>query len=382
MLFFMKSTAIVLLALGTIIQSCGQSPRHDNDETKEFIELVKSRPYFPGRQNSKPESLVLPIIYKDPDFEIRLADRGLSLDEKQVVLKNPYSDSEYPLSFSVIYKNRIVSLFEPGKFACYDLTMNRDMEFERKLNEKTFKYHWIIDNTLVAKSDDSLYTWAEEKGWVSFQNKNPMEDQPKLFEDNRYVVYFHCHGEFGGTIYFYDKLTEDIYVTEATCPNSVNKQDNKYLVLSTLGHMMGNMELKSIANPSTLPKLKDLKKLKLEGWAKSNIGYADSSNNSKKEFEYYGILSFSSFKRKGELLYWIHWNDFNFLAAIDNNIISVVDPLFIKDEIYTHDPVTATYDHGVVLMNFDFYGLGREREVSLILVDKDTITKVDWNENH
>jgi hypothetical protein len=326
LMFFMRSTAIVLLTLVTTIQSCGQSPRNDNDETTEFIKLLKSRPYYSIRQNSKPDSLLLPIIHKDEDFEIRLADKSLNLKERHLVLKNPYSDNEYPLSFSVIYKDRIVSLFEPGKFACYDLTLNRDTEFERKLNKKTFKYHWIIDNTLVAKSGGSLYRWTEESGWVSFQKKNPMENQPKLFEDNKYIVYFHCNGEFGGTVYFYDKSTKDIHVTEATCPNSVNKQDNKYLVLSTLGHMMGNMELKSIENPSSLPKLKDLKKLKLEGWAKSNIGYADSSNNSKKEFEYYQLLSFSSFQREGKLLYWIHWNDFNFLATIENNVVSIVAP--------------------------------------------------------
>jgi hypothetical protein len=379
----MKNTAILLITLGTIIQSCGQSDREYKGETAEFIKLLKARPYYSIHSNDgKPDVLALPIIHKDDDFEIRIADKSLNLEEKRVVLKNPYADSKFPLSFTVIYGDRIISLFEPGKFACYDLSLDRDTVLEKGLNQMTFKYHWIIDNNLVAKSGDSLYTWADERGWVSFQKKNPMENQPKLFEDNKYVVYFHCNGEFGGTIYFYDKLTKDIHVTEATCPNSVNKQNNKYLVLSTLGHMMGNMELTSIENPSMLPRLEDLKKLKLEGWAESNIGYADSSNHSKKEFEYYQLLSFSSFSREDKLLYWIHWNDFNFLATIENNVISIVDPLFIKDEIYTHDPVTTTYNNGLVLMNFDFYGLGREREVSFILVDKNRITKIDWSKKH
>jgi hypothetical protein len=378
----MKSIAIVLLTFGTIIQSCGQSASEDKHETEEFIKLIKSRPYYSIRPNSKPDSLVLPIIHKDKDFEIRLAERSLNLKEIQTVLKNPHSNSEFPLSFSVIYKDRIVSLFEPGKFACYDLNLKRDLPLEIRLNQMTFKYHWIIDGNLIAKSGGTLYTWTEENGWVSFQKRNPMDNQPKLFEDDKYIVYFHCNGEFGGTIYFYDKLTKDIHVTEATCPNSVNKENSKYFVLTSLGHMMGNMELKSIENPTMLPRLKDLKKMKLEGWAKSNIGYADSSNYSKKEFEYYQLLAFSSFIKEGKLLYWVHWNDFNFLATIDNNVISIVDPLFIKDEIYTHDPVTTTYDNGLVLMNFDFYGLGREREVSFILVDKDSITKVDWGEKH
>lgn len=382
-MFFMKSTAIALLTLGTILQSCGQSTRDDKGETTEFIKLLKTRPYYSIRAKSgKPDSLLLPTIYKNDDFEIRLADKSLNLEEKQVVLKNPYSGSKFPLSFTVIYKDRIVSLFEPGKFACFDLALNRDLALEKRLNQMTFKYHWVIDNNLVAKSEGSLYSWTEDNGWVSFQKRNPMDNQPKLFEDDKYIVYFHCNGEFGGTIYFYDKATKDVHVTEATCPNSVSMKDNKYLVLTTLGHMMGNMELKTIENPTMLPRLKDLKKLKLEGWAKSNIGYADSSNYTKKEFEYYELLAFSSFQREGKLLYWINWNELNFLATIDNNVISIVDPLFIKDEIYTHDPVTTTYANGLVLMNFDFYGLGREREVSFIIVDKDKITKVDWGQKH
>lgn len=381
-MFFMKSTAIALITLGTIIQTFGQTVQNDKSEIEEFYKLIKSRPYYSMRKETPKQDSVGPIIFRDEDYEIRLADKGINLEEKLVVLKNPYSDSDFPLSFSVLYKDRIISLFDPGKFTCYDLSMNRDLGLEKKLNRMTFKYHWIIDNSLVAKSGGILYTWNDENGWESFQNRNPMDKQPKLFEDNRFIVYFQCHGEFGGTIYFYDKQTKDIHVTEATCPNSVIKKDNNYFVLSTLGHMMGSVDLKLIENPTKLPRLKDIKKSKLKDYQKYNIGYADSSNYAKKVFEYYEFLAFSSFVREDKVLYWVNWRDFNFLAEIDNNVISIVDPLFIKDEIYTHDPVTTTYDNGLVLMNFDFYGLGGEREVSFILVDKNRITKVDWGEKH
>jgi len=33
-------------------------------------------------------------------------------------------------------------------------------------------------------------------------------------------------------------------------------------------------------------------------------------------------------------------------------------------------------------MNLDFYGLGREREVSMIIIKDKEITKIDWNNKH
>jgi hypothetical protein len=378
----MKSTAIVILTLGTILQSFGQTGQNDDRELEEFYKLIKSRPIYSSLHETLKQDSIGPVVFRDVDYQIRLADKGLNLEENLVVLKNPHSDSDFPLSFSVIYKDRIISLFEPGKFACYDLSMNRDLELEKKLNKMTFKYHWIIDNKLVAKSGGTLYTWNDDNEWESFQKKNPMNKQPKLFEDDRFIVYFQCQGEFGGTIYFYDKQSKNVHITEATCPNSVLKQNGKYLVLSTLGHMMGSVDLKSIENPTMLPRLKDIKKSKLSEMQKYNIGYADSSNYAKNVFEYYDMLAFSSFVKDDKVVYWVHWKNFNFLAEINNNVISIVDPLFMNDEIYTHNPVTTMYNNGLVFINLDFYGIGGEREVSFILVEKDRITKVDWGQKH
>ena len=39
-------------------------------------------------------------------------------------------------------------------------------------------------------------------------------------------------------------------------------------------------------------------------------------------------------------------------------------------------------DFFLFLMNLDFYGLGREREVSMIIIKDKEITKIDWNNKH
>ena len=77
----------------------------------------------------------------------------------------------------------------------------------------------------------------------------------------------------------------------------------------------------------------------------------------------------------------VNWQDRTFLSEIRKKDIIIVDPLFNSD-LYTHDPITTQYENGVILMNLDFYGLGREREVSMIIIKDKEITKIDWNNKH
>src|SRR5688500_13549323 len=124
--------------------------------------------------------------------------------------------------------------------------MERDFDFEKKLNSKKFKYHWIIDGKLAALAGGKIYVFDDK--WTTLKTKFPLEKQPKLFEDNEFIVFGDCHGEWGGTIYFFEKTSAEIYLTESTCANSVYKKDNKYLVLAQLGHGTGFTKFKVIDN--------------------------------------------------------------------------------------------------------------------------------------
>lgn len=60
-----------------------------------------------------------------------------------------------------------------------------------------------------------------------------------FFEDENYLVRKSCSGEWGGTIWFKNKVTGIEYSCEATCPVAVNKVNGKYIVTTTLAHMIG-----------------------------------------------------------------------------------------------------------------------------------------------
>jgi hypothetical protein len=135
-------------------------------------------------------------LYTSPfevKFNVSVSKNFIEFDTTHIVIKNPYfaekyeeaeEDNDYvknfPKSFSVIYENSLISLFENGKFACFKLdSFERDTIFEDELNTKKFKYHWIIDKQLGALSGNSIYKWNGNK-WIKHKDYFPLINQPPL----------------------------------------------------------------------------------------------------------------------------------------------------------------------------------------------------------
>jgi hypothetical protein len=324
-------------------------------------------------------------------FKVSVSDNYIEFDTNHIVIKNPYFSDKYenseveknnvknfPKSFSVIYENSLISLFENGKFACLNLNnFKRNSKLEDKLNTKKFDYHWIIDDKLCGLSGNSIFLWNGSE-WIKSKNNFPLKNHPKLFEDDRFIVFGDCFGEWGGTIYFFEKSTFKTFFTESTCANSVIKNVNGYDVLAHLGHRNGFTEVKTIPDPTklTLALPNEIGKT-FKGQA---IGYMDKSNAFKKKIDFYGIQIFSSFSFKDKILYIVYLSDLTFIAEIKDNEIEIVNPLFFND-LYTDDPITNKYGD-FILMNLDHYSTGLDREISVLIIDGNKITKLDWNENH
>jgi hypothetical protein len=317
----------------------------------------------------------------------------LSLLVDTLVIKNPfYTDDfddwddnyiNFPISFSVIYEENLISLFDNGKFVCYNINdISRNKRLENELNTKRFKHHWVIGGSLYAQSKsiffNGLYQWNGAK-WVISQIKIPVDKQSILFSDEKFIVYGECSGEFGGTIYFFDRQSKETYFTESTCANTVFKKNGQYQILAQLGHMMGTSEIKVIENPQKLTKAKkgQLKNRKKLG---ENLGYQDKTNAFTKSLDLFGIQLFSTFQINDRRLFLVHLNEKTFLAEIDGKEIQIVNPLFNNDK-YTHNPITKSYGE-YTLINMDFYGIAIDREVSVMIIKDDKIILLDWNENH
>jgi hypothetical protein len=341
----------------------------------------------------KKNSITKDSLYKDimgQKFNVSLSNQLLTIDSDHLVIKNPYFKLKYeygevnqqiknfPRSYSVIFQNSLVSLFENGRFYCLNLEdQTRDTELEKKINKRKFKYHWIINGQLGGIAGNSILVWNGDK-WKKHRDAFPIKNQPILFEDEKFIVFSDCSGEFGGTVYFFEKSSSKTYFTESTCAVTVTKDTTGYLVLSSLGHGMGSAEIKSIDDPTKLS-IADPDKIRSfkNGMA---YGYADKSKAYTIRTEFRGLQLFSSFTHNHKTLYIVNLPEITFLAEIDGTEIKVVHPLFYND-LYTHNPVTKTYGK-YTLINLDFYGIGLEREIGVLVISDHKITKIDWNEKH
>lgn len=384
----------LLCILSTIIISINLYGQNDteNDLIKDFETKVLE--YF--RNHNWDKSVITrDSLYKNRlfsgNFNVSICNEPIFFDTAHIIIKKPYFSEKYenaeeeedyvknfPKSYSVIYQNSLISLFENGRFVCLNLDdFDRDLKLESKLNTKKFKYHWIISNQLGGLSGSSIYLWNGET-WIKSKDDFPLKDHPKLYDDNEFVVYGDCHGEWGGTIYFYEKATGKTFFTESTCSNTVTKSEEGYKVLANLGHMVGSCEIKVIADPGklSLAQPNEINKM-IKGEA---LGYTDKSNAFKKTLELYGVQIFSSFFQESRELYIVNLADLTFIAEINGNNIEIVNPLFFND-LYTHNPITNRYGE-YILINLDHYGTGLDREISVLIIHKNRITKIDWNENH
>ena len=350
-----------------------------------LLNRLRQRSLFEG------ETLTVPVLHRDGvlingrkyagsdlGVEIRLAEKSLGLPPREVALRNPFGTG-YPLSYSVIYRECLVVLFEPGHFACFRLQgLARDEALERQLNSRKFSHHWLLDGQLVGRSEGRHYVFDLAKHtWQPYQQPVPFGEAPKLFEDKRYLVYADCQGEFGGNAYFFNRQTHQTHRVAATCATTVWQEQGKYRLLVSLGHMMGRAGCAAILDVEALP-LASAPVNARQDW---QYTFANSLPNPavRPVFRLSGLQAFGGFRWQDQTLYYVRWRNATFLATIAKDRVTVVDPLF-GSFLYTHRPVTTSYGPRLALTNLDFYGLGGTREVAALLLQGAQLTKIAWGE--
>lgn len=374
---------IVLLLVGGIIDGSAQP---DYSGFKELIERFKEN-------NWRNDTIKLPVITNRGEYSVQIAEHTLGFEKKEIAIANPFGLGQYPISYSLIFNDRLVALFEPGNFACFKLeTFDRDTQFEAKLNTHRWESCLLFEDKLVTSHEGKNYAFSTETGWSVLGDTIYFNNQPeprKLFEDDRYFIYTTCNGEFGGVVFFHSKTSGKTHIIQSVCAVAVIKQFDSYQILSSLGHGFGSADLQTISNPETMPEFTYGKTTKDQipgfqgvfnrdsGKVLEVGGVRDTTNQLVTVFDFYGMQIFSGFKWKQKTVYMPYWRKSTFLATIDGDVVTVVDPLF-NDKFYTHNPITTQYSSDQVLINLDFYGDGGNREVSCIVIDKDTLTKINW----
>jgi len=175
-----------------------------------------------------------------------------------------------------------------------------------------------------------------------------------FFEDDNYIVRKTCSGEWGGTIWFKNKLTGIEYSCEATCPVVVNKVNGTYVVTSTLAHMVGFSTVIEIVNPDSmaifqLPEPRQIKR-------KMKIYYiSDRESSSKKGtkilVDSVGAMVIASFPHNDQLFHIVTDFQKTYISKIENNTFVTVDTLS-NSSLWTYDPELIRTDDGHSIVFF------------------------------
>jgi hypothetical protein len=371
----------LLIVLGIVLPlvSFGQ---HDTTTTfQPLLRRLHSERFH--NEFSTPAAFSLPLVYRDSifgadkrrelSFEIRLADQPLNLQHRVIKL----TERGYPVAYSVAFQGCVVALFANGKFGCYrlpDLAANEQLE--QQLNSGSWKRFWLIEGKLVAQNVIGTCFFEAATGtWHSYRQKVPLGQRPKLYEDASYLAYSDCNGEFGGTVYFYNKQTKQTHRANATCANSLWQENGQYRLLTSLGHMSGSADCAVISDPETLPLISAPKEEKVN-WQYS---FTLPERGITPIFSFSNLQLFGGFRWQNQTFYIIHWRQTTFLATIAQQRITIADPLF-ADNLYTHNPITTTYGPDLALTNLNFYGLGEHNEVATLLWQGQQLTKIEWGQ--
>jgi hypothetical protein len=172
----------------------------------------------------------------------------------------------------------------------------------------------------------------------STQFKKP-EDFVRLdsvfFQDDNYYVRRTCSGEWGGSVWFKNKSTGIEYSCSATCPRSINKIDNKYIVTSSLGHGEGSSKIIEIEFPDSMSIFKQPKpKIEKKGRKRIIHGYypdefeSKSSKGTKVLVDTIFAMVFLSFPYEDQLYHIVSDSKTLYLSQIKNNKLVTVDTIY------------------------------------------------------
>lgn len=149
------------------------------------------------------------------------------------------------LKNTVIYSDKLISVGLNGGFVCINpRNMEVDSIFSKKLNSDFFTNLVYRQDTLISEKFGELYYLNRDTIWTKYSFKLPVKLFDILYEDNQYILYPCDFGEWGSSLYIYDKYSQSTKgLSVSDCPRSVIKQNGKFLISAATYHGSGSSEL-------------------------------------------------------------------------------------------------------------------------------------------
>ncbi len=226
----------------------------------------------------------------------------------------------------------------------------------------------LISGNIFGQSNDifKIKTAYKTKAEIStfIKNLDSLNKKYEFFEDEKYIVYPFCRGEWGGAVIFKNKLTKTKYICESTCPVAVTKFNNKYIITNTLNHLVGSTEVLEIVNPEKLNKAteEDEKRFTYEKLAQTGA---------KKLIDLYRFTSLYTFVYENRLYHIVAGKEGTYVAEILDEKFITVQTISDKN-LWTYTPKNLKTEKSVIVFFNDYENAGyieiRDNSIDLYLV--------------
>lgn len=177
----------------------------------------------------------------------------------------------------------------------------------------------------------------------------------KTYEDEQFNVYSTCRGEWGGTIFFQDKKTNELFEGSSTCPIVVNKIGKEYFITNYMGHMIGFASVNKISNPRRLEKSK---------WDFKRRFGSENQKGVEKVLDTMDFYIPTSFVSKNNLVHIYNDDNGTYIAEIENGKMK---PIYTFDFKF-YPQFNQQLENGKQLLTF-----------KVVETEKDGILLIDGN---
>lgn len=209
------------------------------------------------------------------------------------------------------------------------------MQFiKNPMKTKTLILLFLISTKLFSQNKNifNIKTVFKTKAEITkaIKSVDSLNNKIEFFEDEKYIVYSICKGEWGGAILFKNKQSNVKFICESTCPVIITKFNNKYIVTNTLNHLSPSTEVLEIVNPEKLNIATN------DDEKRSNYEKV-SQTGAKKLIDVYQCGTLFSFVYDKKLYHIISDKDGTYIAEILNGKFNKLEMISNKN-LWTYNP--------------------------------------------
>ena len=298
------------------------------------------------------------------------------------------------ITSTIYYNEHILCLQEDHKIFVLDTLLQKDSLLTDKFLSIKADFLLPYNDTIFIGTDKDLYFLNKDFTLTTY-NQKPFQYGLPYYNDETYYVYACSAGEWGGSVFFWNKKTNKTYSYPATDVQQVFKFRDTFIVSNFLSHLSGFSDYLFIKDPTTLYELKDEKQKTFCNWYMKVDSIKDTKlfdTITPPGVKYYSdtftTRTLTTFPYKNEIYSIYSTDSATILAKFENLKLIPVDTLLPK-RLTFHNAKTHIQANGIVTAYEATWAMSLEgnpwksyQSTGLIFIQNGKITFLEFQTPH